>query len=298
MKISDLLELLLLAALWGSSFLFMRTATPEFGAFALVELRTAIAALCLLPVLLLARKLQDVIIHWKPILIIGMINTAIPFVLFSYATVYLGAGLGSILNATAPMFGAIIAFLWLKESLSGLAIMGLIAGFCGVVMISLARAELDFTLAVLPVMAALSATCAYGLAVCYTRKYMAKISVLAIAAGSQIFAAIALLPFAIATWPTTLPSLNIWFQVVFLGIACTGVAYLLYFRLIANIGASKAITVAYLIPIFGVIWGVVFLDERVTLPLMIGAAMILVGVAMTTGVFKRKKGAAVTKPKG
>jgi drug/metabolite transporter (DMT)-like permease len=287
MKVQDLLELLLLSALWGGSFLFMRTATPEFGAFALVELRTVIATACLFPVLLFARKWNDVKQYWKPILIIGLINTAIPFSLFSYATVHLGAGFGSILNATAPMFGAIVAYLWLKESLSNIAVLGLVTGFIGVVVISSARMELNFTLAILHILAALTATCAYGFAACYTKRYLAGVSTLAIATGSQIFAAIALFPFAVATWPSVMPSTDAWIQVIFLGVACTGLAYILYFRLIANVGASKAITVAYLIPVFGVFWGVTFLDESVSLLLIAGAGLILLGVAMTTGMFKR-----------
>lgn len=288
MKVQDMLELLLLSALWGSSFLFMRTATPEFGAFALVELRTVIAAVCLFPVLLFARKWTDMKLYWRPILVIGMINTAIPFSLFSYATVHLGAGFGSVLNATAPMFGAIVAYLWLKENLSNVAVIGLVIGFIGVVVLSAARMELNFNLAIFPILAALSATCAYGFAACYTKRNLAGVSTLAIATGSQIFAALALLPFAIATWPVVIPATDAWIQVIFLGVACTGLAYILYFRLIANVGASKAITVAYLIPVFGVFWGVTFLDESLSLSLVVGAGLILLGVAMTTGIFKKR----------
>lgn len=291
MRITDIIELILLAAIWGASFLFMRTATPEFGAVALVAVRTGVAALCLLPFLLAARKVKDVKGHWRDILIVGIINTAIPFCLFSYATVLLGAGMGSVLNATAPMFGAVIAYFWLKEQLKGFAVLGLLTGFVGVVVLTNARTGLDLSTSLLPVLAALGATFAYGLAACFTKRNLSGVNTLAIAAGSQAFAAVILLPLAVFSWPETMPSTQAWGQALVLGVACTGIAYILYFRLIANVGAARAISVAYLIPAFGVLWGVLFINETVSPALLTGAALILVGVGLTTGMVKwpRKK---------
>lgn len=289
MKLSDLLELTLLGAIWGMSFLFMRTATPEFGAIGLVEARTAIAALFLLPLVLLRKQLSGLKQNWWPILIVGLVNTAIPFCLFSYATVALGAGLGSILNATAPMFGAVVAYVWLKDQLSKWAICGLVTGFIGVGIISVARSGLTGELSLLPLLAALTATFCYGLAASYTKRKLVGVNTLAIATGSQIFAALALLPLAIVTWPDVPPSNEAWWQVIILGIACTAIAYIMYFRLISNVGAAKAITVAYLVPVFGVLWGILFLDEILTPGMLAGAALILLGVGLTTGLIKARK---------
>ncbi|WJG09223.1 DMT family transporter [Aliiglaciecola sp. LCG003] len=286
MRLQDIFELVLLASVWGASFLFMRSATPEFGAFGLVIVRTGIAALCLLPLLLISRKTAIVRQHWRPILFVGLVNTAIPFCLFSYSTVLLGAGLASILNATAPMFGAIVAYLWLKENLSSLAVFGLLLGFCGVAVISSVRTGVEVTTALLPVGAALLSTCAYGIAACYTKQFLSGVNTLAIATGSQVFATLALAPFALYFWPDTMPSNDAWLQVIALGVFCTGFAYILYFRLIANVGAAKAITVAYLVPVFGVLWGVVFLSEAVSPLMFVGAMLILLGVSLTTGVVK------------
>ena len=286
MRMQDAVELILLGAIWGASFLFMRSATPEFGAISLVIVRTGIAALCLLPLLIMSKNLLVVRQQWKTIFFVGLTNTAIPFCLFAYSTVHLGAGLASILNATAPMFGAIVAYFWLKDNLPATAVAGLVIGFFGVVVISVSRTGVELSLAILPVLAALAATCLYGIAACFTKQYLSGINTLAIATGSQIFATIILLPLAFLSWPDTNPSYNAWMQVITLGVVCTGVAYILYFRLIANLGAAKAITVAYLVPVFGVFWGVIFLGEIVT-PLMItGASLILLGVSLTTGVIK------------
>ena len=295
MKLQDSAELLILAAIWGASFMFMRTATPEFGAIVLVEVRTAIAALCLLPLLLLRRRMPDLKRHWREILFVGIVNTAVPFCLFSYATMMLGAGVGAVLNATAPMFGALIAFLWLKDRLSYLAVIGLFIGFAGVSVLASARGTVAFSLSIMPILAALGATSAYGLAACYTKRNLAGVNALAIAAGSQVFAALVLLPFAIVTWPTNSPSLDAWLQVVILGVACTGVAYILYFRLIANVGAPRAMTVGYMVPVFGVLWGVIFLDETISKALLAGAGLILFGVSLTTGFIRWRKPPATEK---
>ncbi|GAA0854673.1 DMT family transporter [Aliiglaciecola litoralis] len=292
MRAQDILELILLGAIWGASFLFMRAATPEFGAIGLVIVRTGVAALCLLPLLLLSRKLNVVKLHWRPILFVGLVNTAIPFCLFSYSTVLLGAGLASILNATAPIFGALVAFFWLKDRLSSLAVFGLVLGFSGVAVISLVRSGVDVYASLVPVAAALMSTCAYGIAACYVKQYLSGVNTLAVATGSQVFATVILAPFAFWFWPTHPPSIEAWTQAIVLGVACTGFAYILYFRLIANIGAPKAITVAYIVPVFGVLWGVIFLGEVITPLMILGAALILLGVSFTTGVIKFKLKAA------
>ena len=230
MPVKYVLELLLLAAVWGASFIFMRTTVPDFGPIMLITLRTGIAAVFLLPFLIKAKLLSQLKIHWLPILVVGLINTAIPFCLFSYSTLYLGAGYASVLNATVPMFGAIIGFFWLKDYLSNIAIFGLLVGFCGVLLLSIARDAAFSAEALLPVLAALLATLSYGAAACYAKKYLI---------GSQCFAFLSLAPLSLAFWPEQMPGLHSWLQVLILGVACTALAYILYFRLIANVGAEK-----------------------------------------------------------
>ncbi|MCV2885698.1 DMT family transporter [Aestuariibacter sp. AA17] len=289
MRLQDAFELVLLAAIWGSSFLFMRTATPEFGAISLVAVRTSIAALCLLPFLMMSKQVKTVTSYWRQLLFLGVINTALPFCLFSYSTVQIGAGFAAILNATAPMFGALIAFLWLREKLTLWAVGGLVLGFVGVLVTTNARSADSFYLAIMPILAALGATCSYGIAVCYTRKWLAGVNALAIATGSQIFAATALAPLAFLTWPAVMPSTSAWLQVLVMAVVCSAFAYILYFRLIANVGPTKALSVGYLVTVFGVMWGMLFLGETINSQIVIGALLIMFGVSLTTGVIKQRQ---------
>lgn len=283
MPAKEIAALLTLAAIWGGSFIFMRVAAPEFGIFALVEVRTVLATLVLLPVLLLRRQAADIQRFFWPIVAIGAINTAIPFVLFNFASLHLEAGVNAILNATAPMFGAMVAYVWLQEKLSKVAVLGLILGFIGVAIISEQKLQ-GGELSMLPILAACGATACYGLAACMMKRYLQGVKPLAVAAGSQAMASILLLPLAIATWPEVSPSAYAWINAIGLAVGGTGIAYLLYFHLIGAVGPSKAITVAYLVPLFGIFWGLVLLNESVSLQALIGGGCILLGVAMTTGL--------------
>jgi drug/metabolite transporter (DMT)-like permease len=280
-------ELVVLSSLWGASFLFMRTTTGDFGPVMLVTLRTGIAAFALMPFFFYRRLMPEFKQYWKPIFFVGIANTAIPFCLFSYSTYFLGAGYGSILNATAPMFGAIVGYFWLKDNLTRIAIFGLFMGFTGVLVLSLTRISEELTSVFLPIIAALVSTFLYGLAACYSKRYLTGVSSLSIATGSLYFAFLTLLPISIFYWPENNPSIESWVQVIALGLFCTAVAYIMYFRLIANVGAERAITVAYLVPVFGVCWGIVFLQETLTINMLIGAFLVLMGVALTTGVLSK-----------
>jgi drug/metabolite transporter (DMT)-like permease len=288
MAIKDLIALLVLAGIWGGSFIFMRVAAPEFGIYVLVAIRTLLATAVLLPLLLLSGSVKDIRRHWLAIGLVGLANTAVPFVLFNYSSLHLEAGVNAILNATAPMFGAIVAWLWLGDKLTKSAVMGLFIGFVGVAVISqqkLGEGEISF----LPILTALLATLGYGIAASMMKKWLQGVKPLVVATGSQAMASVMLAPFALATLPATMPSTNAWMNAVALAIAGTGIAYILYFKLIANVGPAKAITVAYLVPLFGIIWGVLFLQEHLSAQTIIGGLMILSGVALTTGVLKRKR---------
>jgi drug/metabolite transporter (DMT)-like permease len=285
LKTSDFAELLLLGAIWGASFMLMKEAVPAFGIFALVELRALAATLCLMPLVFYKGQGGDLIKHWPKLLFVGVINTAIPFCLFNYALLHLDAGLGAILNATAPMFGVVIAYLYLKESIGWKGLFGIGLGFAGVVMISLeqkAGSQARAITSLLPIFAALGATFCYGITASYLKKHLADARPFAVAAGSQMFTAIVLLPFALMNLPDTMPTLSAWMSGLILAFLCTGLAYVMYFDLISKIGASRAITVGYLVPLFGIFWGVVILDEVLSLQSILGGSLILLGVMMAT----------------
>lgn len=293
MVIKDIISLLVLAGIWGGSFIFMRVAAPEFGIYVLVAIRTLLATAVLLPLLMLTGSVKEIKRHWLAIALVGLANTAVPFVLFNYSSLHLEAGVNAILNATAPMFGAIVAWLWLGDKLTKLAIVGLVIGFFGVAVISqqkVGTGDISF----IPILTALFATLGYGIAASMMKKWLQGVKPLVVATGSQAMASVMLAPFALATLPEVMPSMNAWLNAIALSIGGTGIAYILYFKLIADIGPSKAITVAYLVPLFGIVWGILFLHEHLTSQTILGGVLVLLGVALTTGVIKRKRHAMRT----
>lgn len=286
MKTRDLIDLVALGLLWGASFLFMRIAGPEFGAFALVEVRVAIAAAVLLPMLLLRGQGGALAGNWRPLSILGVFNTALPFFLLTWATLYLTAGTSGILNATAPIFTAIVAWAWLGEKLTISRSAGLLVGSVGVWLLvrdKIGDSMGDTTLAVI---AALGGAFLYGIGGNFTRRYASHIKPLTIATGSQLGAALVLLPVAVVTWPDTSISLTAWAAAITMGLFSTALAYTLYFRLIANTGPTNAITVTYLIPLFAMLLGAVVIDEPITTSMVIGCIVILLGTSLATGLLR------------
>jgi len=286
MKPIYLIELISLAAIWGASFLFMRIGSPEFGPFLFMALRTLTASLFLLPLVYIAKQQKALNGYKLKMLFLGQLNAAIPFVLFGYATLTLAAGTTSILNGTAPMFSAIVAYLWLKEKLSFSASMGLFIGFIGVYLLVIDKITINEKDIIGPAIAILIASFCYGFSANYAKKYLNGINPIALAAGSQISATLTLIPISLFFLPTTMPSNEAFTSLVILGVVCTGIAYIILFRLIANFGPAKAMSVTYLIPAFGLFWGNLFLDEAISQWMIIGYALILTGVALTTGLVK------------
>ncbi len=293
MKPRDLTDLLLLAALWGASFLFMRIAAPAFGPVALVEVRIAIAAVLLVGLLALRGELAQ-LRQQAPskLLLLGLVNSALPFVLLTFATLHVTAGFAAILNATTPLWTALIAWAWLRQPIRAPQWLGLAIGLAGVTILVWGKAsfapdasQLGTTLALL---AALAATACYGLSANYTRSRLTGMPPLALAAGSQIAAALLLAVPAAMRWPATLPGPLAWISAAVLGIACTALAYLLYFRLLARVGAVAASAVTFLIPVFASGWGALFLAEAVTLQMLAGGAVILAGTALALGLLPRR----------
>ena len=283
MKIRNFCELLLLSAIWGSSFLFLRIASPAFGPIFLVEMRVLSGLLVLLPVFLVMRKYQEFKLHWKMILLVSLLNMAIPFCFFSYSALNMGAGLLSIMNATVPIFTAMVGFLYFRQRLSRLGFAGLIVGLLGVaILMSESRDESGIT-SDLAIPSALFASILYGIAINLAAHKLQGVSGITITTGSLFFSSTILLPLAISSRPEVIPEGVIWLSVLSLGIVCTGFGYVLFYRLIGEIGSQRAITTTYLIPLFSIFWGSLFLGETLTMAMFLGGVTVLLGVALTTG---------------
>ncbi len=287
MTFASLLQLLLLAAIWGASFLFMRIAVPALGPAWLIEARVVLAAALLWAVARLLRQpplgLRS---HGRHYLVLGLLNTALPFLCFAYAARTLPASLMSILNATGPIWGALIAALWQRTPLQPRAAVGLLLGVAGVALLLGVEPATAQAGAPLAISATLAATCCYGLASNYARVASTQ-GPLANAHGSMWAAVLWGLPLLAFAPVPAVPSPGVLATVAALGLLCTGVAYLLYFRLVADIGAAPALTVGFLIPLFGVLWGWLFLGEAVGWHTLGGALVVLLGTALVTGVSLR-----------
>lgn len=284
MKRRDVVDLLMLAALWGGSFLFIRVSVPSFGAFPLMLVRTAIGGLVLLPFLLRAGNLVELRANAGRIAFVGLVGSALPFVLYGYAMLRLSAGYSSILNATVPFWSALVAFAWLGERMSRPRVLGLVIGFSGVLVLVWGRLEFGGEGVGLPIVAIFGATLSYGIASVATKRYLSDIDSMTGAGGSLVFAAAMLLPFAALSWPAASPGAMAWISALLLGVFCTGFAYVVFFRLIERIGSVGAVTVTFLVPAFAMLWGALLLGEAITPRMIVGAAIILVGTALTAGL--------------
>ena len=284
MRPMDIGELVALAAIWGASFLFMRLGAGEFGPVALAAVRVGGAALVLLPLLAWRGQFAELRRHWRALLIVGLTNSALPFLGFSYAALSISAGLSSIFNASTPLWGAVIAWLWLRDRPTLPRMAGLAIGFAGVLGLAWEKASFKPGGSGWAIVACLAAALCYGLAASYTKKKLQGVPPMAVAAGSQLSAALLLALPALWWWPAQMPSARAWAMVALLAVLCTGLAYLMYFRLIAHVGASNAIAVTFLIPAFAVLWGWLFLAEPLTGAMAAGCVVILIGTALATGV--------------
>ncbi len=284
------MDYLALAALWGSSFLFMHFAAAEFGAVATAAGRVGVAAAFLLPIVLIQGKLAELQRHWKKIFFMGIFNSAIPFACFAFSLLSITTSLSAILNATVPMFGALVAWVWLKDKPTLSRIVGIVIGFSGIALLAWDKATFkpDATGAApgWAVLACLLACICYGIAASFAKKYMGGIHPMVTAAGSQIGATLGLAVPAVWLWPASPPSTSAWLALVVLGVACTGIAYVLYFRLIEKAGPQRTLTVTFLIPVFAVFYGAVFLRESITPWMLLCAVIIVCGTALATGLVK------------
>ncbi len=293
LKKTWLVRFVLLAALWGSSFLFMRMGAQEFGALPTAGLRVAIAALFLLP-LLLGRGLGPQLVqHWKKILFIGVFNSALPFACFSFALLSISTGLSAILNATVPMFGALVAWAWLKDRPSGSRMVGLVLGFVGVALLAWDKASFKPDAAGLSsgwaVLACLLACLSYGISASYTKRYLGGLPSLVTATGSQLGATLALALPTWWLWPQHLPGASAWLALLALGVLCTGLAYILFFWLIENVGPARSLTVTFVVPVFALIYGAIFLHETVSSWMLLCAVIIVCGTALSANLIRLRR---------
>lgn len=284
MPVLYLLMLILLGAIWGASYPFMRIAAPVLGPVFLVEVRVLLAGAILLAAAAWARQMPDFRLRWRQYLLLGAVNAAIPFVLISFATTRLTASLAAILNGTTPLFTAIVAAVVMKERLTPLRLVGLALGFAGVgLVVGWTEVQLSVPLLVGAASSLAGAFC-YGLGNVYAKRAFAGVRVLPMAGGQQIGAAALLLPLAALSVPTTVPTPEAVWAVLALALLCTAFAYLLYFFLIDRVGPTSTAMVAYLVPFFGIFWGSVLLQERLSLGAWVGLGLILTSVTLVSGV--------------
>lgn len=286
----DLIDLFTLGALWGASFLFMRMGAFEFGPVALVFLRVVGATLLLMPLLMVRGDLGALRTHWRAITAVGIVNSVLPFVLFAVAALALTTALMSVFNATASIWGALVAWLWLSDRLDRSRGLGLVIGVLGVVGLGWGKADFRAgehgVSAAMGIGACVLAAMLYGVGGNLSRKWLLGVPPLAVAAGSQLAASVVLVLPAWWWWPAVTPGGSAWLAATALALGCTGWAYVLYFGLIARAGAAQAMSVTFLIPAFALLWGWLLLGEVPTVTMLIGCAVILLGTALATGMLK------------
>jgi drug/metabolite transporter (DMT)-like permease len=284
MTIRDFGWLTLLGAMWGASYLFLRVATPVLGPFVLIDLRVLIAGSVLLIYALLSGRQPALRHRWRSLLLLGAINAAMPFILIAMATVWLNASIASILNSTTPLFAALVAALWMKERLSWKKALGKVLGMAGVLVL-VGWSPLGISAGVIwGALCSLAGALCYGIGGVYARVAFRDMSTLDLAIGQQLAAGVLLLPFAAGTAHRTALSATVVGALLALALLSTALSYLIYFDLIARVGPTNTLSVTFLIPLFGTLWGVLFLQEPLRLSLVVGLAIILSGVFLVIGL--------------
>ncbi|PIG93935.1 DMT family transporter [Gloeocapsopsis sp. IPPAS B-1203] len=280
MKPIDLARLFLLAALWGSSYLFIRITVPALGVFFTISLRVIVAACALSLYGLFTQQLPNLKTRWLSYFLLGLLNNAIPFILIAIAVANLNASIAAILNATTPLFTAIIAAIWLKEPLDRRKIVGLLLGIVGVAIL-VGWSPLSLSLPVIiGWISALIAALFYGIAAVYARRKFMDNRATETAIGQLIGSSVLLFPATFVSIPSTIPSSGVILAVVTLATVCTAFAYLLYFQLISNAGATPAATVTFLIPVFSLLFGKMLLSEPVNFGVIVGLLTILLSIRL------------------
>ena len=291
MRPADIVRLLALSAVWGGSFIFMRVLAPVLGPILTADLRVLIAGIALVGYFAIIKFDLQWRDYWKQYLIIGAFNSAIPFLCFSFAALYIPASLSVILNSTSPFFAALFSAFWLGERLSALRVVGILVGAAGVTLVVRMGVMDGGPMVALSIIACVVATICYGFSATYAKKFNQGAKPKGIAAASQVFAGLLLLPFVPLSPSRGEISAMIVLGVVVFALLCSAVAYLLYYRLIEDLGPTRALTVAFLMPVFGMIWGKVILSEIISGSMIAGTAIILLGTSMVLKSGRRQPGA-------
>jgi drug/metabolite transporter (DMT)-like permease len=273
-----------LGALWGASFLLIRIGVPGFGPVSLVGVRLGIAAAIILAYTGATSQKLPRVQDWRRWLVVGAFNSALPFVLFSFAGLRVTASLGSILNASTPFFAAILSSVWLRQRLAFGRVVGLVVGLIGVSFVVGWDVGLESPADYLAALAGLGGGASYAVGTFLVRHLFPTECATTLAAGQQTAAACLMVPLAVAAWPSTVPGEAAWLAVIGLGVATTALAYLIFFWLLARAGAFAALSVTFIIPVFGVAWGAALLGESFGPMQVIGLGTILVGVALVNEV--------------
>jgi drug/metabolite transporter (DMT)-like permease len=282
--LSTPLELLVLGAIWGGSFLFMRVAAKDFGPLPLVEVRLVTGVAILLPFLWRARE-RITRAHWLRFALIGALNSAIPFSLFAWGAERAPAGIGAIANSMTVLFAALVAFVVFRERIGTRRGIALVVGFIGVVILASGRTAGENVMGA-AIAGAVASLC-YGFSINLTRHWLADLPPTVAVAGTLTCATLMAAPLAAWTWPAApIPTMS-WLAATALGVVCTGIAYWLFFRLIQRVGSARASTTTYLVPIFGVAWGWLLLGETPTLTMIASAVLILGSVILSQREVRR-----------
>ena len=284
MRPRDLAALVVLGAVWGASFLFIRVAAPVLGPFPLMGTRVVLAALALAPFVVALGRLPEVRERWRQFLFVGVLNGAVPFSLIAFAETEITASLAAILNSTTVLFSVVVAAVWFGDPLTARRIVGVALGIAGVaVLVGLDPMPVNGAVAV-AVGAMLLGSFCYALGGNYVKRTFSGVRPLAMAFGQQAGASVLLLPLAVATLPGEAPPVPVAASALGLALLSTAFAYLLFFALINRVGATSTLTVTFLSPGFGVLFGVVLLDEPFGLGTLLGLGIVLLAVALVTGV--------------
>ena len=275
MRPADAARLVALAAIWGASFLFIRIAAPVIGPAATADVRMLIAGGTLATYYAATGFDAQWRRWWRYYLLIGALNCAAPFLLYGYSALELSVGLMAVLNATSPMWGALLSALMLNERMSRQRLAGLVLGIAGVALVSGPEGSGHW----LAIAASLGAAFCYGLTGVVLRRWGRATSARGMAAGTQLMGGVLLLPLLVIA-PPAWPTPDVVTAMLALGLVSGALAYVLYFRLIADLGATGALTVTYLIPIFGVLWGALFLGEPLGVAMIVGALIVIGGTVL------------------
>ena len=275
MELKNWILLILLGSDWGSAFMFIKISADDFGPILLVNLRLLLAGALFLPFLLQKKYLAYFKSHFSGILILGIFSNAFPFTMFSYASLGATSNMLGILNGTTAFMTMVVAYFWLKESITPKQIFGIILGFLGIlVLVNPANGSATLGASGFALVGALS----YSFSGVYIQKYQLNANKFVLIGWAMLFGGLFLIPLSFFNLPDQMPDNNAIAALLWLGIVSTGIAYLGYIRLIEQIGAVRTSTVTYLLPVFSIIWVSIFLQEKITWIIFGGFIFVMIGM--------------------